>query len=473
MASKDKYKEAWERVKREAAGLGISPDKIDPAYVGAVASGEDRQYGDIYTKLGKSRKKPTSSSDVRKKPTSSSDVRKMIEDMYEERQRTELERLRQAREAAREQLLSNRNKLESRYRQAIEDLDDTLAESRQQFRNQRNQTDVRYFKAARRLEELLASEGAIGSGRNLSSEAQLAGDRQQAQASINTSQTNFNRDIENKRANLRSNYNTALNDIENALAQLNDASSAQEAALLSQINAEKLNALINDMRYQDQIDWRNKTYQDAQQWKQKEWDFKIDEREWQRSVDNPVYQAQLLANEMAKINLEALPTMNKLKIQQLRKTIDQIGKAPPRTPEEIELAKIKVNIAKKQLENLNNETGLGYDEYKNYLDTMIQSGQWSQGDALSYLNSLETDGIDSTLINDLRRTLIPNQLGSGLDMETVDSQVNKYQEQIENLNRGYPTVEDKVQYIRNLENSGVDETIIDELLRINGLPLGK
>lgn len=147
---------------------------------------------------------------------------------------------------------------------------------------------------------------------------------------------------------------------------------------------------------------------DSEQWNR---DQRQTEFEWQRDPNNPAYKAQMLDNEINKLKLDNLPqelklglinlqnkvksgqldvqtariqldelknpnspvnqkkkydaeiarleALNlpqeqKLRLQQLKKQIAEIGKAPYRSPQEVEMDKVRLESAKIELENLKN-----------------------------------------------------------------------------------------------------------------------
>lgn len=65
-------------------------------------------------------------------------------------------------------------------------------------------------------------------------------------------------------------------------------------------------------------------------------------------------QAKSIELELSKINLQNAPREARLRIEKLQKQINQIGRAPYRSPQQQEMDKIKVEQAKIELDNLKN-----------------------------------------------------------------------------------------------------------------------
>lgn len=101
-------------------------------------------------------------------------------------------------------------------------------------------------------------------------------------------------------------------------------------------------------RYQSERDSINDTRYNT------EYADKRSDIDWARSPDNPAYQAQLLSNKMAEININYLPQQQQLELTKLRKQIAEIGREKPKSEYEMQLQKLKLAQVNKELENLNN-----------------------------------------------------------------------------------------------------------------------
>ena len=154
-------------------------------------------------------------------------------------------------------------------------------------------------------------------------------------------------------------------------------------AITNKINQLKLNNLPAEMKANLEIlDQQVKNGQIGLQ----EAEYKLNELTDPNSTTN---QAKALDLQLKQMDLEYLPQEQKLKLQQLQKQIDQIGKAPYRTPEEIEYDKVKLDTAKEQLRQLQEKPAPGQinmDDEKRGLMESLRSGNLTPESALNQLD---------------------------------------------------------------------------------------
>lgn len=94
--------------------------------------------------------------------------------------------------------------------------------------------------------------------------------------------------------------------------------------------------------------------------------YELNELKDPNSVTNQTKTIQL---ELGKIDLANAPQEAKLRIQKLTKEIAEIGKAPYRTPEEVQMAKVKLATMNEELSQLKNPTAAPTDVNK-YISTL-------------------------------------------------------------------------------------------------------
>lgn len=120
----------------------------------------------------------------------------------------------------------------------------------------------------------------------------------------------------------------------------------QGQAIQNQINQIKLSNLPTEIKQQADLF--------AQQYAKGDIDLQTAQFNLQQLSDpnSPLNVAKSLDNQLKQMELEYMPQENRLKLQQLQKQIDQIGKAPYRTPEEIDYDKQKVELIKAQIADI-------------------------------------------------------------------------------------------------------------------------
>lgn len=95
-------------------------------------------------------------------------------------------------------------------------------------------------------------------------------------------------------------------------------------------------------------------YQQMTAAQQANYDLAKQESEWARSADNPAYRAQILNNQIAELQLKNLPERQRLELEQLRKSIAQIGRVAARSQAEIEMDNINLQMAREKLKQMQN-----------------------------------------------------------------------------------------------------------------------
>jgi hypothetical protein len=95
-------------------------------------------------------------------------------------------------------------------------------------------------------------------------------------------------------------------------------------------------------------------------------------------------EAQQLQNELSRLDLQNYPEEQRLKIEQLKSEIANIGKVASRTPEEIELDKVKLQQAKAELDEFNKQRSTPtVGNWQNYYKTgMDMKNSYQSSDAI-------------------------------------------------------------------------------------------
>lgn len=223
-----------------------------------------------------------------------------------------------------------------------------------------NSNDVMANQRMQQLREAMANAGLSASGDNVSAQVGLGNSQQQGATDINNNKTNQLSDLLAQRNAI--NNNASADD----LALLQQLQAQRDGLLLNQSNADRT---FNYNAGQDQI-------KNDRQTKTDNWNAYMDsvgltgnlgtgaKADWgllggtdgEMTLDAKTKYLQQegikVNNELAKIQLADYPAEQKLKMQQLQKQIAEIGKAPYQSAVDVEYDKIKLDTAKKQLKIL-------------------------------------------------------------------------------------------------------------------------
>lgn len=246
--------------------------------------------------------------------------------------------------------------LERSRNSALTNLDREKATIQPMYYDKRNQTTTQSQIGAKNFAEYMAARGSANAGsaaqatlsNNLALQGNLGALNRQEQSAFD--------DIEQRRSGVLNEYEAGL-----AAAKANSDIAAMQARI--QDLQTQRNYARDDARFNQQLNYQ--TGRDSiadSRYDQEYQDRRADvawEREWATSENNPAYQAQLLNlraqdinNQLAQMELDNYPAEQKLRIQQLRKQIAQIGARPPQSAADAEMEKVRLEIAKQELENL-------------------------------------------------------------------------------------------------------------------------
>lgn len=224
--------------------------------------------------------------------------------------------------------------------QALSNLQSERSNIQPKFYEAKRQQIGQSQTGARNFAEYLASQGLNSSGLAGQGELMRQGALQGQIGALNQQETQAYTDIGRRTSDVENAY---LSDAEAARAG-NQAQMLQN--LISQFNTDR------DFGFrQDQFDYGRSRDTIADQ----RYD---DEMAWSRSAENPAVRSQLLANQIAELELKNLPEFQRLQLQQLKKEIANIGRSSGggggRSPAQIEMDNIKLEKAKLDLEKLRN-----------------------------------------------------------------------------------------------------------------------
>lgn len=91
--------------------------------------------------------------------------------------------------------------------------------------------------------------------------------------------------------------------------------------------------------------------------------------------NSPVNVKQRLQNDMLQVEAQNLPQEQQLKLEQLKKQIAEIGKAPYRSPQQVEMDQVKLEAAREELTNLRtggSKQPQTAENYSKYIDSVAK-----------------------------------------------------------------------------------------------------
>jgi hypothetical protein len=253
-----------------------------------------------------------------------------------------------------------------------------------------NDNDIQKAKSIQQLRSAMEASGQYGGGENVSANVAIGTQAQQNANDINKQVMN------------------TVNDIQTQNDLIDKQAADNQLAIESDVGAQQGQALLNaaDKEYQmskdeidrmdrlAQIDTANKQWQtsyDADQ-KWKDFNARMQEQEtlWQKNPDNPAVQGQiisnkaaLIANQLAEMEIRNYPEEEKLKLQQLKKQISQIGATPAMTQYDIDIKKAQLDQIKAETSKIREEANTAKYDNPYYvtpekkIDSMKASGKTS------------------------------------------------------------------------------------------------
>lgn len=166
---------------------------------------------------------------------------------------------------------------------------------------------------------------------------------------------------------------------------------------------------------QAQFDYQKQRDQLTQANADREYILKLDQIAWERNENNPAVRAQILRNEaqdieneISRIQLQYLPQQAQLEIEQLKKTIERIGKKDELSPEEQQQMKLQLEQAEEQIKQYKAAP------YIEYINTNYQQAILNDTDKIigyrydtqaieQYLAQLDAAGVDADIIKYLAK----------------------------------------------------------------------
>ncbi len=233
-----------------------------------------------------------------------------------------------------------------------------------------DQNDVERAKALQSLRAAMEASGQYGGGENVTGNI---GINTTAQQNANL----INQDVLNR-----------INKVKAAKDLINKQAADNEVAMQGDLNAQETDALLNANQYADGMDFQNNQFQykiskDAQdrldkltqvdtqnsQWQQtfdtnekwREYEAKFQEQDalWNKNLENPAVQSQILANkasllsnQLAELELKNYPQEQKLMLDKIKKEIARIGAQPTMTQYDIDYKKAQLDKIRAETEKI-------------------------------------------------------------------------------------------------------------------------
>ncbi len=184
----------------------------------------------------------------------------------------------------------NRNKISS-----LNAVDKEKAEIDPAFREEESSASVESALSRKELNEVLAAKG-YGDGSNISANISHTNALQNKLGALNRAKTKAYQGIANKRQMVEEGYNSDL------------------ARINSEVEAEKLDRLIQAQQNEDEMNYRLSRDAIADNRYEKEWNYNT-------SPDNPAVEAQMITNQINRLKLQNLPIAQQFELQQLEQGV--------------------------------------------------------------------------------------------------------------------------------------------------------
>lgn len=166
------------------------------------------------------------------------------------------------------------------------------------------------------------------------------------------------------------------------------------------------------------------------QWQQT---FQENQAAWEQSANNPAVQAQILSNEITQLKLQYLPQEYNLQLTQLE--------------QDIQAGRVSMDAARAQIAQIAEQSSLNREKFE--YDKKVTDAEMSKAERNNLLNTYK--GVIDNMFSS--KSTVGDPYTSATKTEYNKAQI--------------------ASYLQNLEASGIDPTVIDELLRYYGLSLGK
>jgi len=402
--------------------------------------------------------------------------RRQFDDYFSEMERVQLEKMRQARERRRQVLENQKGRINTEYDKVIGDINLQKEQAAPRYHQARNQADAIYFDNARRLEEMLAHEGTIGGGKNVSANLGLMGQRLGVQSDLHQAEQEFYDKADKAIQDAIMDRAQRIAEIDEAIANLEAQGIDDESLLMAELRAERFRLELEMAKFEanynlqvygmeNEYGFRREDMDLRRLQMLSDYDFQREQldlsrygmdrdyeyKDWQRDYAERQYSSDEYWRERQFQADQGYKNWQRdYAERELQRVLDNDAWNRSKDNPAVQAQMLQNAIAELELQYLPEYKKLGLQQLKAEINALNRPSS-------SSVNPYELE---------MARLKLENLVTGRLDDE-----VNKYQSQINNLNFGNPTTEDKIKYIGNLGKSGrVSEEAIDQLLLLNGLP---
>lgn len=267
------------------------------------------------------------------------------------------------------------------------------------FQTERAQTDSATQRAVKNVVDYFKRRGLGTGGQAGAAVTETAQKGLTEQGDINVRESNFARDISNRLAGIEEQQSSGLADIERIKGQAGQSLASGKRNVIERVNnalsgldVDEKNLLsdLADMRVSMESgiesqykDMTAKEKNEAFNMLLQQYGVGAQSVDTVRGLVNDIVnirkgdlamESQKLQNEIAKLELQQMPELQRLQVTELKKRIAQIGAVPAKTEKEKEYENIKLQMAKEELNQIQGKGGLTYKDYISMGREMMDKG---------------------------------------------------------------------------------------------------
>jgi len=267
------------------------------------------------------------------------------------------------------------------------------------FQTERAQTDSATQRAVKNVVDYFKRRGLGTGGQAGAAVTETAQKGLTEQGDINVRESDFMRDISNRLAGIEEQQSSGLADIERIKGQAGQSLASGKRNVIERVNnalsgldVDEKNLLsdLADMRVSMESgiesqykDMTAKEKNEAFNMLLQQYGVGAQSVDTVRGLVNDIVnirkgdlamESQKLQNEIAKLELQQMPELQRLQVSELKKRIAQIGAVPAKTEKEKEYEQIKIDLAREELNQIQGKGGLTYKDYITMGREMMDKG---------------------------------------------------------------------------------------------------
>lgn len=173
------------------------------------------------------------------------EMQKLIEQQNQQQLQARLQALQAAKQTKISGIESQRGVIGQEYQEAGALLNQYKNQAAPQFQQQRSQAQIQTAQAANKLREIMAARGVLAGGENISANVGIQNQLQNTLGSIGQQEQDYMSDLDRRQADLDREKAQRLAALQEQIAAVNNAASAEELAVISDVGSQTSQALMD------------------------------------------------------------------------------------------------------------------------------------------------------------------------------------------------------------------------------------